>query len=422
MKPRVALIFTLYLGLIACGENQYNEVTLMPSPVAFTSGALDPFHGHGEKELIGHTTLFYATDRAPATPDDASDFYANRRGHLLRVGVATVNMTPRIKSWAEFKDITLAENREIERTLSVTAVEELGPLPVTSPNPLITPPPADTLARVHRDFRDSINRQLAASGGQDAVIYVHGYNVDFEYPTLISQELQHFLGYKGAFISYNWAATPRRTAYFKDLETANATRKNLRVLIEFLAQETDVRRIHLIGYSAGSRLAFEATYQLALKHKSNPSNAKLGQVILVGSDLDRTYFAEAIGDGLLDIMDHLSIYMSSSDSALGMSRLVFGRHRLGQIGDNSEESRALEHRLIDVPKVSLIDVTDAPGAALGNGHWYFRSSPWTSSDIFLSLLKGSPPAKRGLERTPDSAVWHFPKDYPDRILRLSSDM
>ena len=416
---RSPLFILLALIVTACGEKQYNEIDLMPSPVAFTSGALDPFHGRSGADLVGQNTLFYATDRAPATEEDASDFYANRRGNLLRVGAATVKMTPRAENWAEIKDITLSANRGIDRSLTVTGVEEFGPLPVASPNPLIEQPSAQTQSQARSTFRSQINRQLAASGGRDAVIYVHGYNVDFEYPTLVSRELQHFLGYKGAFISYNWPATPSRLAYFKDLETADATRKNLRALIEFLAQETNVRRIHLIGYSAGSRLAFEATYQLALKHKSNPSRAKLGQVILIGSDLDRTYFAEALGDGLLDIMDQLSIYMSGSDSALAMSRLVFGRHRLGQVWDSTEETREVEQRLATLSKLNLIDVTDAEGAGLGNGHWYFRSSPWTSSDIFLALLKGLPPEKRGLVRSLNDAVWQFPEDYPDRIVRLS---
>ena len=244
---------------------------------------------------MARTHCFTPPTARPATEEDASDFYANRRGNLLRVGAATVRMTPGAESWAEIKDITLSEDRDIKRTLTVTGVEEFGPLPVASPNPLVEQPSPQTLAQAKETFRGRVNRQLSTSGGRDAVIYVHGYNVDFEYPTLVSRELQHFLGYKGAFISYNWPATPSRSAYFRDLETADATRKNLRVLIEFLAQETNVRRIHLIGYSAGSRLAFETAYQIALKNRSNPSRAKLGQVILIGSDLDRTYFAEALG-------------------------------------------------------------------------------------------------------------------------------
>lgn len=416
MKYLAPLLLVLLAS--ACGEKQYNEIELMPSPVAFTSGALDPFHGRDGSEFEDNTKLFYATDRAPAGDGDASEFYANERGFLLRVGSATVSMTPPASDWSEIREITLSDERKFKRTLEVTAVDEIGPLPGRSSNPLIEQPSAQVFANTKRMFRSEINRQLAASNGRDAVIYVHGYNVDFEYPTLVSRELQHFLGYKGVFISYNWPATPSRAAYFRDLETADATRRNLRSLIRFLSEETNVRRVHLIGYSAGSRLAFETAYQIALLRQKGKTRAALGQVILVGSDLDRTYFAEALGDGLLDSVDQLSIYMSGNDSALSMSRLMFGRHRLGQVWEQTEETTPVEQKLAGLSKLSLIDVTDSPGSGVGNGHWYFRSSPWTSSDIFLTLLKGLPPQARGLVRAPNSAVWQFPDDYPDRIQRI----
>ena len=410
------LLLLLVLFLTACGEKQYNEIELMPSPVSVTSGAIDPFKGDTGGAL-NHDTLFYATDRAPATPEDASDFYANRRGQILRVGTAEVTMSPPITTLGELRELTLSSESKKKRTLSVTGINEIGPLPIQPLNPLVQHPDAAVLANTKAAFRNQINRQLALSGGRDAYIYVHGYNVDFEYPTLAAKELHHYLGYRGAFISYNWPATPKRLAYLRDLETADATRRNLRSLIEFLSSETNVRRVHLIGYSAGSRLAFETTYQIALQRKAGHSPARLGQVILVASDLDRGYFAEAVADGLLDAVDRFSLYLSGSDSALALSRFLFGRNRLGQVWESTPETAHVEEALAGMEKLSLIDVTDAPGAATGNGHWYFRSSPWSSSDILLSLMHGQAPQNRGLERT-DGPVWRFPANYPERLHQL----
>ena len=48
----------------------------------------------------------------------------------------------------------------------------------------------------------------------------------------------------------------------------------------------------------------------------------------------------------------------------------------------------------------------------GNGHAYFRKSPWVSSDILMTLRHGLGPAERGLEQRDDSPVWRFPRDYP----------
>ncbi|MEP2530557.1 alpha/beta hydrolase [Shimia sp.] len=419
MKNITLLPLILTMALTACGEKQYNEINIMPAPTVYSSGVLDPFGDRTARDIETQTKLFYATDRATATPDDASDFYANRRGVTLKVGTATVRMTPPAADETELRDLTTRSQTGKKRKLRVTGVQEIGPLPNNAPNPLIDQPAPQTLADTKRTFRNDINTQLARSGSRDAFIYIHGYNVDFEYPTLVSRELQHYLGYRGAFISYNWPATPSRLAYFKDLETADATRRNLRALIEFLSDETNVRRIHLIGYSAGSRLAFETVYQIALQRKAGHDRVRLGQVILIGSDLDRTYFTEAVADGLLNSLDHMSIYMSGDDSALAMSKIVFGKHRLGQIWETDERTAPYERRLAEIDKLSLIDVTDAEGAGIGNGHWYFRSSPWASSDIFLTLIDAQTPQNRGLVRRENSAVWTFPEDYPVRLQQLN---
>ncbi|MVO14412.1 alpha/beta hydrolase [Parasedimentitalea huanghaiensis] len=404
------------LLLSGCGENVYNELELMPSPTVYVEGDLDPFNNQAARQVLSHTQLFYATDRRVAGTSDKQTYYANDRGIALRTGLVDVKMTPPATSWQDLQQISQTAERDIARTLRVSAVHEFGPMPFSSADEQGHPLPEQATREAARNFTQSIDRQLAQSGNQDVFIYVHGYNVDFEYPTLVSKELQHFLGYQGAFISYNWPATPSRLAYIRDLETAGATRRNLRKLVELLSDKTQAQRIHLIGYSAGSRLVFEVAYQIALQNQaSGKRQAKLGQVILIGSDLDRTYFTQALADGLLEGMDHLTIYMSSSDAALNLSRIMFGRNRLGQVAAKDEVPSGIEDLLKAEPRLSLIDASNALGADLGNGHWYFRSSPWASSDIFVSLLKGLSPAARGLARVQDSAVWQFPTDYPQRL-------
>jgi esterase/lipase superfamily enzyme len=233
---------------------------------------------------------------------------------------------------------------------------------------------------------------------------------------LVGRELEHFLGYQGAFITYNWAATPNRLAYFKDQETANATRRNLRSLIEFLSKNTKAERINLIGFSTGSRLAFEVTYQIALLSREG-TPPRLGDVILISSDLDRSYVGHALADGLLRAVDKLSIYTSGTDAALGMSSFVFGRDRLGQSWskDGRDVWPELEATLAGLDKLEIIDVTEAEESSAGNGHSFFRTSPWASSDIFISVLTKYKPEQRGLEREEGKAVWTFPSNYPERL-------
>ena len=65
-------------------------------------------------------------------------------------------------------------------------------------------------------------------------------------------------------------------------------------------------------------------------------------------------------------------------------------------------------------------------SATGNGHAYFRQSPWVSSDILTTLMYDLGPAKRGLQFTEEWPIWTFPPDYitnlADKLIKLNPDL
>ena len=204
------------------------------------------------------------------------------------------------------------------------------------------PPPDAT-----RRFTDAIDAQLASSNSKNVFIYIHGYKVVYENPVLVASELWHFLGYDGAFVAYSWPSTPSKFAYVKDSDTSNGFARNLRILIETIANETDVEAIHILGYSNGTRLVTRTMEQLALIHHGKDREdvleaTKIKNVILVGSDLDRGAFGSYVADGLLNVSEHLSIYLSEHDKALGVSQFLTRRQRLGQLwGEGNDENVGL---------------------------------------------------------------------------------
>mgnify|MGYP001828948894 FL=1 len=332
---------------------------------------------------------------------------------MLRAGTARVRIEPPIATWEEVSRITLARERERTYKLQLSEVKEVGVLPFSLSRYFKNAPRQEEMDAAGRSFAAQIDAQLARSKNKDIFIYTHGYNVDIDYSSMVSKELQHFLGYQGAFISYNWTATPSRFAYFKDQESVLSTRRNLRSLIEYLSENTRARRIHLVGYSAGTRLAFEVAYQIALNPRSK---ARLGHLILIGSDLDTSFVLQSLEDGLLDTVDDITFYQSQTDSALGISKLVFGRQRIGQTSEPGTLPPGFASGLASLEDLHVIDVTDAEAANTGNGHWYFQSSPWASSDLFISLLTNKTPGQRGLMRAQGEVVWRFPPNYPE-VLR-----
>jgi hypothetical protein len=74
------------------------------------------------------------------------------------------------------------------------------------------------------------------------------------------------------------------------------------------------------------------------------------------------------------------------------------------------------------PSLQFIDVTEAAGSTTGNGHSYFRDSPWVSSDLLTLLAYDIGAAERGLEKEENLLVWTFPPDFITRLRKLLTEM
>ena len=413
---------TLAVTFGACTNPALKPLELMPTPAAYEATPA-PF---GEEPVADDDTrtaaleMLYATNRAPATGAEASH-YGGERGYVLRLGAADIAFGESDIDWARAREISLLKNRPGHFPLHVADVEEFGILPDSvsafTPHEL-----ADaTDGRAAAEFVSRVERQLARSPVKDVFIYVHGYKVTFENPLMVASELWHFMGYEGAFVAFSWPSTPARLTYLKDIETARLSAQSLRTLIEFIARETSARRIHVVGYSAGTRLVLASLYESALIHQRSDDDSirrttKLGHVVLVGSDVDTDVFASYVIDGLLRVPEHLTFYTSPADKALRLSNRIFSHVRMGQVLPGMLDVRMREF-VAASDRLSLIDVEGAANFDAGNGHAYFRQSPWVSSDVLMSLRYGLDPATRGLEQQPPSPIWRFPADYLTRSER-----
>ena len=195
--------------------------------------------------------------------------------------------------------------------------------------------------------------------------------------------------------------------------------RKLRLFLSFLAERTEVKRIHIVAYSAGSRLVAGALEQLALLHAGETSDAtreklRIGSVIYVGADMSREQFGVGLTDGMLEVAERTVVYMSSTDVALRWARRIFRRPRLGQMWDAPPPPRVAEF-LRAHPSLELVDVTGSAGSTTGNGHSFFRQSPWVSSDLLALLAFGLDAKDRGLVPDNDLRVWRFPPDYIERL-------
>ncbi len=408
-----AAIGLTFLLLASCSTNS-RRIELMPAPVVFDETLSAVF---GNADFSGadvYDGILYATDRAPSEVRSDEMNYQNSRGATIRVGRGEVLYDGEALRSSELRQLSTSTARDKRSRLELGALEEFGYLhsalpygKLTSEKDLNAVAPADVA------FAGLINKKLAKSDQKDIFIFVHGYKVVFDYPLLVASEMWHFLGYDGAFIAYAWPSTPKRLAYFRDIETATLSGHNLRLFINFLAQETDAEKIHIIGFSAGTRAVITALHQISLSKAA--SSEKIGQVVLNSSDYDPQLFASAVADGLTDVGERTTIYMSSTDKALNLSRILFTIARLGDL-EKEETVEPNVHKWLDNnERLQFVDVSNAAGSTTGDGHSYFRKSPWASSDLLTLLNFKLAPDDRGLALNYDKLVWQFPDDYPERV-------
>ena len=421
MNSNIAAVMGLIIVLLlpACSSNQSVQIDIMAAPEIYQDEKFTPFDNQGPIRIDEPFDILYATDRVKSGDLTQWPYYLPERGHVLRLGRASVKLGDGNYTWEEVRNITLLKNRSSDYPLSINSVSEMGVLEesIGDVSKLFM---AVEESDVGQTYAKVINRRLARSRVKDIYIYTHGYKVYFDNPVLVSAELWHFLGYEGVFIAYSWPSTPSAFAYSSDLETTRYTARDFRVFLEYLAANTDAERIHIIGYSAGTRVVIDALWQLAMQHQGDSDEQlleryRIGEVMLLASDYDRDIFLNVINDRFLDVAERVTVYRSETDKALGISSWLLNRRRLGEIDASEGLSQQQIEMLKPNQELYLINVSSAEQASTGKGHNYFRQSPWVSSDILMALRFRLKPEDRGLYREQDSAIWQFPADYIERL-------
>jgi len=415
-----ALIHISFITILTgCATDKPYELNLMPAPDIFENGAWQPFSDASPIKNDGTIEILYATDREPANEESKEKFYQNERGYLLRLGKGEVKLGKGDYTWEEMKHISLLKNRTENLPLQVTGVKEYGILNTTISEFDSPKVQAQKSTEPAEYYASIINAKLANSKNKDIYVY-------FQNPLIVASELWHYLGYEGVIIAYAWPSTPSVWAYASDAETAADSARNLRLFLQFLSEKTTAREIHIVGYSMGTRLVTKAIYSLALIHNGQDKQTiqkqlRIGHVILVGSDVDVGFFANMLLDGALNVSRSTNIYMSTGDKALGMSKFLLSRKRLGQLEKDANMKKHHAELLFKIEDLNFIDVSDAEGSMTGNGHAYFRKSPWASSDILVTLAFDLKPTERGLTRTKEKPIWVFPSDYNERLKSVLAD-
>jgi esterase/lipase superfamily enzyme len=195
----------------------------------------------------------------------------------------------------------------------------------------------------------------AGTGRRDVLIYVHGFNQNFETAVLDAARLSDGLKFTGATMLFSWPSKNSMLNYIYDRESALWSRDALEEMLDQLVREPSVGTIHIVAHSMGTMATVEALRQL-YDRRGASMMSRFGAVILASPDIDMDGFTSSISR-LGGFSRKITVLTVANDRALGaMSNMAGGVTRVG----------TAEKEQLDKLGVRVIDASQLAGSGLNH--------------------------------------------------------
>ena len=413
MARQFLMVLAGVIALASCVD----DIRLAPAPNLYVQGRQYPVDGIALAQRTAAPDIFFVTNRIAD-----KKAYGPDRSHSMAFGAAKVRFGEDL-TWDEVVRRTHVDTGEQVPRLSVAGVTEVvrfpqTPLPQKRVNGRLTfvGPEVSAYDGQSRAFQDNLRKRIAQTGKGKVLIYVHGFNSEFESSVTTLANIWHFSGRDSIPIAFSWPAEAGFgiLGYFRDRDAATFSVFHFKELMRLLAAMPEVDQIDIIAHSRGADLAVVALRELSIFARGqgkHPHDAlKTNVLILAAPDLSFDIVRQRLqSERFSDAFSQITLYTNPNDVALQFSELLTNAPRLGSLTDEDFAPGEAE-RLRNEAFVHFINVE---GARSAGAHAYFRDNPAVLSDVVLALQTGAAPGTdtRPLEPT-DSGVWLLHSNYP----------
>jgi len=186
------LVFSLLAAVLLAGCDA--PVRLMPTPVSFSNGDIDPFEKIGEKLKTTDVPVFYATNRL-ALIEQPDPVHTIVPTDDLRMGVAHVRVGDDTLDWETLHRLSTSADPDERPIVHLERLEQKAVL------------------RSNEDVKDSpeakaffamIDKALAASPNSELLIYLHGSNNTVPRAAAQAAQFRHFTGRRMVVLVFMW--------------------------------------------------------------------------------------------------------------------------------------------------------------------------------------------------------------------------
>lgn len=306
--------------------------------------------------------VFYGTDRATKELTSPKQFFGSQRGSM-HFGTCEVSI-PFTHKMGDIESPLWYKLQFREDPIAHVVLLDINP------------------HKSEADFFFDLSKQIKASTGKKALVFIHGYNVSFADAARRTAQMAYDLNFDGAPIFFSWPSQDETASYTIDEANEEWAIPHLKAFLADLSSRTGAKTIYLVAHSMGTR-----TLSAALREIANENRDKklFQEVVLAAPDIDAEVFQRDVLPKIQPVASRITLYASSRDKALQASKEVHGYPRAGESDINS---------LVIAPGLDTIDATYVDTSFIG--HSYYADNRSVISDIFYLFQSGNAPAERNL--------------------------
>ncbi|MBP1777682.1 MAG: hypothetical protein H6Q86_3692 [candidate division NC10 bacterium] len=322
--------------------------------------------------------FFYASNRVPIEEEGPIEArFGSEREGSLRFGAFDTRIEPTLglgmlinpSDWFLNEEIQLESVRTLEREQFVT----------------------------------ELRAQVEASPYRSLLIVVHGFRD--AYPSALRKTafLAHVLDIDTPVLLFDWPGDQGSSlrGYRRAREVARASGAELAAALDLVIHEVRPGRIWLMANSMGGQVVVDAFHLLYRDADFSDAPTEIENVVLTAADVDHAEFNSQFKEEIKALADNVTVYVSSNDRALLVSRLINRGLRLGESTlDPSNPSQIQQaaslSRLLEPGDKRLVLVDVTPVNRTRNFHNFSLETPEFFDDLFLRFTGADLPQTREL--------------------------
>ncbi len=248
-------------------------------------------------------------------------------------------------------------------------------------------------------FVKQIKKLVHDSPQRSLLIVVHGFREAFPSALRKTAFLGHILDINSPVLLFDWPGNQGSSlsGYRRARSIATQSGIELAKTLELIIRDVQPEKLWLIANSMGGQVVADAFSHMYQNAEFSDSEIEFEDVILTAPDVSQDEFNNQFKHEISALTRNLTVYVSSNDRALIMSRIVNRESRGGESTLNPgmlDEAISITELIDNDDLVTLVDVT--PVNRTRNFHNFSLETPEFFDDLYLRLINKQTPLSRQL--------------------------